>query len=92
MKKFKFWLLLICFISLFLFSHNNVTAEEGGEQQEEDSIKQAVNETSETPKFIVQGDDNNYGFTEEETEKIKATGEKFEFQVDNYISNKNFYR
>lgn len=86
MKKFKFWLLLICLISLFLFSHNNVViAEESGEQQEEDSIKQAVNETSETPKFIVQGDDNSYGFTEEETEKIKVTGEKFEFQVDNYI-------
>jgi hypothetical protein len=77
MKKFKFWLLLICLISLFLFSHNNiVTAEEG--EVEADSVKQAVNEP---PKFVVQGDDNNYGFTDEETEKIKVTGEKFEFQV-----------
>ncbi|RIA93742.1 heat shock protein gp96 [Glomus cerebriforme] len=80
--KSKFWLLLLisCLISFILFSPSNiVTAEEGSEQ--DDSVKQAVNETAEPPKFVIQ-DDNNYGFTKEETEKLKVTGEKHEFQTE----------
>ncbi len=76
--KSKFWLLLLisCLVSLILFSSSNiVTAKEGGEQDD------SVVESKETPKLVVQGENKNYDFTKDETEKIKATKEQYQFEV-----------
>ncbi|CAG8617133.1 1248_t:CDS:10 [Funneliformis caledonium] len=53
--------------------------EEGDEQ--EGSVKQVINDSVESPKLVLQGE-NRFGFTEEEAEKIKATEEKYTFETE----------
>ncbi|CAG8556881.1 5300_t:CDS:2 [Funneliformis mosseae] len=52
---------------------------EGDEQ--EGSVKQVINDSVESPKLVLQGE-NRFGFTEEEAEKIKATEEKYTFETE----------